>query len=221
MNKTFTTLTMLSLSLFCVCVNSNAKADLVIEFSADDGTTFSNLVTASLGETVTVALFARETDGMTTLSTNGLLNIGVRGMFDPEFGRVITNSVSNQFGLFADSNFDNDAGQLNLAGGSPTFAGVTGSNIKLGEFQFEITESGRTLFSFGDFDPTPGLSDFTEGATFADLDPLFFPASRESFELSIATNAAVVPEPSVLGMMFAALVGVAATTASKAHHAGF
>jgi hypothetical protein len=193
MCNSLTTSLILSTLVWLLC-HLTARADLVLNFSLDDGSTFTNTVTTGLSDSVQVSVFLSQSDPETRLTDIGLQNFGTKATFSPGFVEISNPVVSNPFvPVFA--SIDNATGNLELAG--LTFSPVQSANVKLGEFTLLTSSAGTTVLDFGDFDPSASASNFTLGND-ADLDPGLFSSSGQGSDRSRSYRFTVtsVPEPS-------------------------
>lgn len=171
-----------------------ARADLLLTFSLDDGSTFTNSVTMGVTDSIQVGVFLRQSDPETRLTDIGLQNFGTKATFNPGLIEISNQEVSKSFIPVFDS-INNTTGNLELAG--LTFSPLNSENIKLAEFTLLASSFGTTVLDFGDFDPSPTASNFTLGND-ADLDPSLFSPSGQGSDRSRSYRLTVtaVPEPS-------------------------
>ena len=177
------------------------RAEFIVDFSVNQGASFSNRFAAEVGDDLTVDVYLRETGGESRLSDSGLITFASRASFDDSLATVTDVRInSDLFDDLSSSTGIESSTAFSIVGEDPTFIGVAQSNILLGSFTVRITGAGVTEFAFGDFDPRPNVGDFLLGDNdFTEIDAELFSASRNAsstdrshmYRVSITS----VPEP--------------------------
>ena len=194
-----------SFLLFSIYVQP-AVADPTIGFKLD-GFGFTNTFNVDVGDSITIQVFAIEgTD--TRLTASGLQNVGTKATFSTAFGTVTNVAIATANFTDVGSGFNNSTPDLDLLGFSFAPAANAGSEIQIGEFTFQATSAGATVFSFGDYDPSALASNFTLGDGVTDLDPDFFGLLRTTTYNATINSINAVPEPATTGLLLISLAAI-------------
>ncbi|MEO1616235.1 MAG: PEP-CTERM sorting domain-containing protein [Planctomycetota bacterium] len=174
-------------------------AGLTLNFSGDNGASFSDSFDAQVGDALTIGVYIQQTAPDTILTDDGMVGWG----FDLTRDNVALGSVSN---AAANSVYDFENHNVTTSTGFEWEYGTTStdpadfrdSQFHLGSFQFNPMGGGSTLFTVQDRKIgtgfansswlTPSASDFDE--------QLFGSGATGSFQFSV--NVTAVPEPSSL-----------------------
>ncbi|MDM4014178.1 hypothetical protein [Roseiconus lacunae] len=202
-----------------LCGHMPCQAAIVLSFSTDSGASFTNAISTTVGDSVDVELYLRETAGENRLSNDGLIGFGTRAIIDPSF--ITIRDVTFNSLLFSD--FSASSGvripsEFSIVGEALIGIDPKGSEILLGAFTVDTNAKGTSEIRFGDFDPRPNRADF------AFNDALFTTFDKELFAIDPTIDAAdrsrthaltitAVPEPSSLS--FLAILLFALTTLRK------
>lgn len=185
-----------SLATCTVC-----DAAITLEFSTDGGNQFSNQAAASVGDSLTLGVYAVESAGDNRLSDQGLSIVGTLGRYNQGLGSVVAKRANPRLALFFRGDPASDAaGTIDLSGIANDFiTPVKGDAILIGEFDYRIANAGTTTFAFGDLSsiddfetPTISGADGLDSELFS-IDPIGVPNDR-SRTYSFAVTA--IPEPS-------------------------
>ncbi len=184
----------------------DASAELVLSFSADNGGTFINDFNVTAGDSLTIGIYAQETNANVELSTEGLVSFG----FDLTSAPTTLGSISN---ATVNPLFDSESHNVITASGfewefgETANTGIKGNAVLLGSFQFDTTANGMTLFTVGDRLVGSGLENaswLTPSFSFLD-EQIFGAGAANNFQFTINTSS--VPEPSSMLLMAAACAG--------------
>ena len=187
------------LSMVCA---GNAKADLVLEFSIDGGSTFGDSFVVENDSTSTLSVFLSETAPDTVLSDDGLLGFGLRGSLASGSGSITSGNIDPVFDFTNTEEFT----ATSLAWEGLVFNNTVpqGSRILLGQFDYQLAGDETSVFEFVDFTPGSGSANanwLTGGG--AELDEAIFGAGSPGvFQLTLSTSA--IPEPASATMLAAA-----------------
>lgn len=197
-----TTITVGLIITMTMCLNSQVGADLVLGFSVDNGTTFSNDFNITTGDNLTIDIFARETSPNNELSSGGLVAFGFDLTSSPTGLGLISDATRNPLFDFENHNVPTATGfEWEYGESANTGIGNGGDgSVFLGNFQFNSTADGTTVFTIEDRSVGSGVGNANWiTPTFDILDEQFFgPGAAGSFQFSI--NASAVPEPSTFTM---------------------
>ncbi|MEL7500229.1 MAG: PEP-CTERM sorting domain-containing protein [Planctomycetota bacterium] len=179
--------------------SANANADIVIQFSIDDGATFGDSFNIDRGSSVNVGVFLTESSPDTALANDGLLGFGLTGnLASSNFGAISAASPDSAFDFQATNEFSAtsiDWESLVLNNSVPT-----GSRIALGSFQFDSIADGISTFTFGDIQPGAGSTNanWLSGAGVELDEAVFGTGAADTFQLTLSTTA--IPEPGSASM---------------------
>ena len=182
-----------ALMSFFTCHHANA--DLTIEFSEDNGVTFSNAFSAQIGEQLDVGIYLGQTGVDSVLTDEGLISFGLElSMLQTDFGSISNVAANPAFDVENDL-FSSDS-RFVLEYGQSSGVGVTGNQVLLATFTFEPTRDGNTQFAITDRLVGSGIGNaswLTPSFGFLDED-IFGAGAAGSFEFSV--NVVGIPEPS-------------------------
>ncbi len=184
----------------------DVSADLVLSFSSDSGGTFFNDFNVTAGDSLTIGIYAQETNPNVELSTEGLVSFGFDLTSAPTTLGSISNATVNPLFDFENHNVTTASG-FEWEYGEIAGTGIMGTTILLGTFQFDTIADGATLFTVEDRLPGAGIGNATWiTPSFNVLDEQFFGAgAANNFQFTI--NASSVPEPNSMLLMAAACAG--------------
>ncbi len=201
------------ISSHCVVLllGSVCQADLVLGLAFDDATTSKSVAS---GTTVFVDMFLTDTDGSTSLSTDGLLNAGGQ-LLQTSGTATVASAGLPQLGTNAGPGFDpSTLVQLGLAGSIDDFSvaslfpdtvGIGALTVHLARFQLIATgavgESAVITSATLGIDPGTGFPFIGNlSGVGEDLDAVLTGIGAAAFgsvDLTISSSAAV-PEPSTM-----------------------
>ena len=210
---------------FCIC--PQAHAGLVLGFSVNGAapTIGTSAVSADINDILNIDVYMIEVDtpvADTRLTDRGLLGYNVGTTYNTGLGTVNSVTVAAPWQLPVIDN--NTPGSFQASGGAPfvgppfrgvldsTDAGTVNRGVLMFSFQYQGTSSGRTDFTFNDFDPDGASTDFSLGNSttennFVRIDDELFPVNTNSGANPVfSVNVAVIPEPSSV-LVFAGLIG--------------
>lgn len=189
-------------SFAAVCMLcSPAVADVVINFSTDNGTSFTNDFDVEVGGSLSVGIYVQQTGGDTVLTDEGLVSWGFDLTSSPDsFGSIASATVNPVFDF---SNHD----VTTTTGFEWEFfesvgTGIKGNEILLGTMQFDSTGVGMTTFSITDRIPGGGGANanwVTPSLNFLD-EQIFGTDAADTIQFTI-TSSTAVPEPSSLATL--------------------
>lgn len=183
--------------LFC----PPTRADLTLEFSVDNGSTYTNTHTLTAGNSVSIEVYLRDSDAAGVLVNDGLFGYGLRGTgFDTSNWTRQNSAIDSVFDFSVDSSTDTE---IRWNGAVFNNAAPTGQDLLLGSFDLLSLSTGTTILSFSDIDPgtDSGNNSWVSG-TGSELDQLIFDpglGGQSTYNLTIIA----VPEPSYLCIVMA------------------
>lgn len=161
-----------------------------LEFSIDGGSSFGNSFNIAEGSSTNVDVYLSQILPDTTLSTEGLFSLGLKGDLDSAaFGTISSASVDPTYDFVTTDSFNTIA--LEWEAAVLANAVPKSSSIRLGGFQFDSTGAGVSSFTFGDVRTGADMNWFTESATELD-ESIFGAGSTGMYSLTLNT---AVPEP--------------------------
>ncbi len=176
---------------------ATSHGGIIASFTADGSAFLPSFI--SVGQTVDVPLYLRQTDPNTELTSPGLLLAGLGVSFSPS---GIVNVTSGSFGpgwnsLFSSVTFDNFAGtsaiQSGVGFGDPAVT-ETGGSILVGTLMFTGVSAGTALLTLGDADS--GFEEILDGNGNVLDGSIIFDTTT-----SITVTSSAVPEPSSLAAL--------------------
>lgn len=179
---------LLAASLFCRA----ATAGLILNFSSDGGSSFSNDFTAITGDSLQIGVYLTDTDAGSVLATDGLFGFGLSGSTSStNLGMITAAAINPVFDFGTTDEFTTSTIEwedIVLLNDIPT-----GQSIWLGTFTYESSSNGTTLFTFGH--NAPGVTKWLAGDGITVLDEAIFgPGALETYQVTVTTQA--IPEPS-------------------------
>lgn len=205
MNNTvmhFTTrfLTTCTILAFACCCRS-ADADLIVDFSVDNGNSFADSFDVQTGDSLNIGIYLRQTAPDTILTEEGLVSWG----FDLTRERTNLGEISN---LSTNPVFDLETRNVTTASGfeweysDNTSVGLNGDAIMLGAFQFDSTAEGLSVFTIKDRLIGSGAGNanwITPAFSFLDED-IFGAGAADTIQFSVNAVSAV-PEPNSFALL--------------------
>lgn len=183
--------------LTAVAFPATSHGGIIASFTADGSAFLPSFI--SVGQTVDVPLYLRQTVPNTELTSPGLLLAGLGVSFSPA---GIVDVTSGSFGLgwnplFSSVTFDNFAGtsaiQSGVDFGDPAVT-ETGGSILVGTLVFKGVSAGTALLTLGDADS--GFEDTLDGNGNVLDGSIIFDSTT-----SITVTSSAVPEPSSLAAL--------------------
>ena len=183
----------------CFCKPTNA--DLLLNFSSNNGASFANDFEVQTGDSLTIGVFLQQTDTDTVLTDEGLIAWG----FDltrttTNLGTIPSRSVDSAFDV---QNRDiTTATGFEWEYGESAGLGIRGNAIQLGSFQYDSTADGETIFVVEDRLVGSGIANATWfTSSFTDLDEqIFGNGATSTYQFSV-NSISSIPEPSSLLML--------------------
>lgn len=196
----------LACSVICTfAIPSLASGDIILRFSSDGGLTNATSFDVAENSSATISVFLAETSPDTILTDEGLLGFALIGTTSgDQAGSISDTSISPSFETIFTDTFSTTGFTWNAA----TLQTVpSGSQILLGDFEFEAIAVGTTVVTFADEVPGSGTANATWLSGFGtELDEAIFgTGANATFELTLNTTA--VPEPGSSTLLLIAVLG--------------
>ncbi len=182
---------------FAIFGMQGLHADIFVDFSVDDGVTFSDSFNVLVGESIEVGIYVRETDPDDVLRNDGLFGYGVQ-LERSNGGAEISEVATNPDFDFEDPNNEADESSIKwtasvFANDPPTNAAVLLLNVTFGS-----NVVGATEFQVGDQQPGTGSGDINWLSGLGEeLDQRIF-GNGAADQFSFSLNFTAIPEPSLL-----------------------
>lgn len=161
-----------------------------LDFSIDGGSSFGNSFNIANGSSTNVDVYLSEVPPDTTLSTEGLFSLGLKGdLVSTAFGSIASASINPNFDFVTSDSSNTIALEWEAAVLANTIPRTP--SVLLGSFQFDSTGAGVSSFTFGDIRTGGDINWLTEAG--AELDESIFGlGSTGTYSLTLST---AVPEP--------------------------
>ncbi len=185
-------------------VNYGAQRRLL---SADNGGSFRNSFDVPSGDSINIEVYLQQTELDSVLTDEGIVSWGFDLSKSPSDLGTISNATANPSFDFENHEATTESG-FEWEYAQSTGAGITGSEILLGSFQFETLSEGTTVFRIQDriIGSGPGnASWFTP--SFTELDEEVFGSGAANTFLFSVNATSAVPEPNSLALLSYAAVG--------------
>ena len=182
--------------LLCsVILASAARADLSLVFSRDNGNTFSNSFSSTVGNSLTIGIFLQQTAPDTILTNEGLIGFGL-DLSQLSGAGTISNPSQNTFFDFSNHNSVTGNG-FEWEFFETANTGLKGSTLMIGSFQFNSDSVGDNAFSIEDRLVGAGLQHASWlTPTLNPIDESIFGAgATETYDFNIDFSA--IPEPGI------------------------
>ncbi|OYP38162.1 PEP-CTERM sorting domain-containing protein [Rhodopirellula sp. MGV] len=178
------------------------RAEVILQFSIDNGNTFGNSFDIQKDSRTSVGVYLAEISPESILSDQGLLGFGLVAevVSSESAGAISRTAIADAFDFISTNDFTGQS----FAWEAAAFGNVppAGPRLLLGEFDFDSIGEGTTTFRFGDIQPGVGSINanwLTAAGTELDQS-IFGIGALDTTSLSLRTSA--VPEPtSAIGLM--------------------